>query len=533
MRAGLAAGLALAAAMGALSGCGRGTDRGTSELVIAQIQEPRSLNPLYLDGYVTGEINGLVYSYLTTYDTKGGMIPQVAREVPTLKNGGISPDGMHVTYHLRRDVHWQDGAALTARDVVFTYNAVMSPQNATLSRYGYDAVASAQAVNPYTVRITMKKPLAGIVSYFFGGDSNYGILPAHLLAKYSSLNTVAFNGRPLGSGPYRVVEWARGDHITFAANRSYFLGRPAIARIVIKFIPDAQTILNQLRTGEVDAVFLGDVSHIEQLRSLKHHQIVESATTQFGTLQINTQDPVTSDVRVRRALAMAIDRHAITQKVFKGIFDPDTAMQGLFTWAFDPSAGVIRYDPKRAAALLSTDGWKLGADGVRHKNGRRLDVSFLAIAGSAASSTVVNQIAAYAQNVGMHLTIRTLTPAFITSPSGPLYQGKFQVAQFGEMSNVDPDASWIIGCDQRAPGGFNFTRYCSARTQSLLDDASRTFERVRRIRDYAQVQRLLNSDVPMIFLYQVKEVDVIPENMRGYTPSMYTSPYTFAYNWKL
>jgi peptide/nickel transport system substrate-binding protein len=523
--------LALAAA---LTGCSRtaGGAPASDTLTIAQIQEPRSLNPLFLDGYVTGEINGLVYSYLTTYDMNGGMIPQLATTVPTVQNGGISRDGLHVTYHLRHDVRWQDGAPLTAHDVVFTYHAIMNPRNNTLSRYGYDLIQSVVSPNPYEVRLTLKKPVASMVSYFFGGDSNYGILPAHLLEHYASLNEVPFNAAPVGSGPYRVVSWQRGDHITFAANPNYFLGKPAIPRIEIKFVPDAQTIINELRTGEVNEVFLGDVSHIDELRAIPQHHLVYSATTQFGTLQVNTQDPVTGDVAVRRALAMSIDRAALTRKIFRGVFDPNTAMQGLFTWAYDPSAGTVPYDPAQARRILEADGWRAGADGVREKNGKRLEISFLGITGSAASSSLITQITAYAAAVGIRLHVRTLTPFLITSPSGPLYQGKYQVAQFTEMSQADPDATWIIGCDQRAPHGFNFTRYCDARTQALLDDAASTFDRARRMKDYAQVQRRLVEEQPMIFLYQVKEVDVVPDWLTGYQQSLYTSPYTFVYKWK-
>jgi len=523
------------AAAAILTGCtrpGRG-EPSNGTLIIAQIQEPRSLNPLFLDGYNTGEINGLVYSYLTTYDTHGGMIPQVASAVPTVQNGGISPDGLHVTYHLRHDVRWQDGAPLTAGDVVFTFGAIINPRNDTLSRYGYDLIASVKAVTPYEVRLTLKKPVASIVSYFLGGDSNYGILPAHLLARYASLNEVPFNAAPVGSGPYRVVEWQRGDHITFAANPNYFLGKPAIPRIVIKFIPDAQTIINELRTGEVDENFFGDVEHFGELRAIPQHHLIESPTTEFGTLQLNTEDPVTGDVAVRRALSLAIDRKALTRKIFKGVYDPNTGMQGLFTWAYDPSAGTAPYDPARAKRLLSDDGWRVGPDGVRVKNGKRLDLSLMVIGGVTAYSSMATQIAATAAAVGIRLHPRTLTSFLITSPSGPLYQGKYQVSQFTEESQADPDATWIIGCDQRAPHGFNFTRYCDAKTQALLDDGASTFDKKRRLHDYAAVQRRLAADQPMIFLYQVREVDVVPNQLAGYTPSMYTSPYTFAYKWRI
>jgi peptide/nickel transport system substrate-binding protein len=208
-------------------------------------------------------------------------------------------------------------------------------------------------------------------------------------------------------------------------------------------------------------------------------------------------------------------------------------MQGLFTWAYDPSAHPLPYDPAQAQHVLDADGWRMGTDGVRVKNGKRLDITLLGISGSAASSSLITQISAYAAAVGIRLHIRTLTPFLITSPSGPLYQGKFQLSQFTEQSQADPDATWIIGCDQRAPHGFNFTRYCDPQTQAALDDGASTFDRARRLRDYALVQRRLIAQQPMIFLYQVNEVDVVPNWLSGYTPSMYTAPYTFVYNWKI
>ena len=174
-------------------------------LVIAIAQEPVSLNPLYLQGAIGYAISELGYTYLTNYDSYGNFVPEVAVTVPSLANGGISSDGKHIVYHLRRNVSWQDGAPLNSRDVVFTYRAIMNPSNAVPSRYGYDRVASVEAPDPYRVIVKLKRPYSPIVAYFFGGDSNYPILPAHLLARYTSLDRVPYNAAPIGSGPYRFT----------------------------------------------------------------------------------------------------------------------------------------------------------------------------------------------------------------------------------------------------------------------------------------------------------------------------------------
>lgn len=502
-------------------------------LNIAQIQEPRSLNPLFLDGYNSGEINGLLFSYVTTYDTKGGMIPQLATVVPTQANGGISKDGKTVTFHLRKDVAWQDGAPFTSRDVAFSFHAIMNPKNDTLSRYGYDQIASVDTPDKYTVVVHVKRRFAAIVSYFFGGDSNYPVLPAHLLERYASLNHVPFNTAPVGTGPYRLASWQHGDRLVFVANDHYFGGKPGVRKIVIHIVPDAGTINAQLETGELDAVFFADVMHISSLSNLPEHHIVQTPTTQFGTIQFNTQDPIVGQLAVRRAFAMAIDDEEVDRNIFHGYYPPHTGLQGLFTWAYDPTAGYVAYDPATARALLDADGWKVGANGVRSKNGVPLHVSLILPAGSAAWSSIGDEVVEYERAVGIQVSLLTRTSYVMTAPDGPIYHGHFQATFFTEQSSADPDATWLLACDQRAPGGFNFTRYCNAAVDRAFAAASSTFDRAKRAPYYAQVQRALIRDVPMDFIFQVKELDVIPNALEGYTPSMYTSPYQFVWKWTL
>jgi peptide/nickel transport system substrate-binding protein len=525
----------LLVALPLLSGCTRGGAGSTTSdsLTIAQIQEPRSLNPLFLDGYVASEIDALLFSFLTTYDLDGHIIPQAVQTVPTISNGGISRDGLTYTFHLRHDVRWQDGVQLTSRDVAFTYDAIMNPENNTLSRYGYDAVAWVRTPDRYTVVVHLKYRLSPFITYFFGGNSNYPILPAHILAKYPNLNEVSFNSDPIGSGPYRFVEWAHGDHISFAADRSYYLGAPTIKTITLQFVPDTQTIINELRTNEISAYFFADVSHIAELQTIAGHRLQKAQTTQFGTILFNTTSPIFRDVRMRQAFAFAIDRRSLTDKITHGIDNPDTPMRSLFTWAFDPAAGNVPYDPSRAEALLSSMGWHRGPDGIRVKNGKRLEVELLYYVGSVFATTLANVVVAYERTVGISVSLKALTAYALTSPTGPLYRGKFQASVFGEESQADPDARWILGCDQRAPNGFNFMRYCNPQVDALFERAAASQNVAYRKRIYAIVQRRLLEDLPIDFLYQVVEVDVVPDNLSGYESSMYTSPYTFVNQWRL
>ena len=150
-------------------------------MLVVAASEPRSLDPLYLEGILAYEIGELGFSYLTATMRVELIVPDLAREVPTLANGGISADGERITFRLRSGVLWQDGTPLTSRDVIFTYRAVMNPRNTIPSRYGYDRIASVKAVDPHTVVVRTLTRYSPIVSMFFGGDSNYPVLPAHLL----------------------------------------------------------------------------------------------------------------------------------------------------------------------------------------------------------------------------------------------------------------------------------------------------------------------------------------------------------------
>lgn len=163
------------------------------------------MNPLLLEGVTAYTFGELIYSYLTTYDERGDIVGDLARTVPSPANGGISADGRSLTFHLRHDARWQDGTPVTSRDVAFTYHAVMNPANNVPDRYGYDVVSAVETPDPYTFVIRLKRPFSPIISLFFGGDSNYPILPEHLLAKYPTINALAFNASPVGSGPYRFA----------------------------------------------------------------------------------------------------------------------------------------------------------------------------------------------------------------------------------------------------------------------------------------------------------------------------------------
>lgn len=515
-------------------GCAKREPTGneSNALTIALPQEPVALNPLLLEGPIAYAISELLYSYLTNYDSNGNMVPDIALQVPTPENGGVSRDGKRITFHLRRGVRWQDGAPLTSRDVVFTYRAIMSPANALPERFGYDKIASISAPDPYTVVITLKSAFSPIVPLFFGGDSNYPILPAHVLAQYPSINKVAFNQSPIGSGPYVLTAWKHGERLELQANPRYYRGKPAVSRLNLPFIHDPSTTVNELMTREIDAAFSLDASRIALLRTLPAHRIVVTPIPYFYAVAFNMTDPLLRNANVRRALAMAIDRGTIVRKVSHGVYDPGTGLRGLFTWAFDPNADTLKYDPKGAAQLLDSEGWTLGRDGVRRKNAKPLQLQLAFPAGSEITAQLATAIAAAESALGVDVTLKRYTREVYLANDGPVLQGRFQMQLYDYHSNYDPDASWLLGCDQRSPTGFNVARYCNTAVDASLARASAVFDRSARRAAYASVQRRISDDLPYFFLAQASEIDVIPSRLVHYEQPL-LSPFNSVANWSL
>jgi peptide/nickel transport system substrate-binding protein len=255
----------------------------------------------------TDAIVGLIYSFLLRYDADGNYVPDLATAVPTLRNGGISPDGKRIVIHLRKGVVWADGAPLTAADWLFTYRAVRNPANAVKTTYGWDQIASASAPDPYTIVIVLKRPSVEVLGILAIGGAAYPPLPAHLLGKVPDLRTATFNENPLSSGPFVLRQWNHGSSLLFAPNPRYFRGAPHLKEVVWKIVPDVNTLFNELATHDVDVYPNIKPDAIGRLNGISGIAVTHRLIANWRHLGINTSRPQLRDVRVRRAIAEAVD----------------------------------------------------------------------------------------------------------------------------------------------------------------------------------------------------------------------------------
>ncbi len=523
----------------ALGGCGPKTSTGANAgdgriLRIGMTTEPNSLSPLLSLNDYEQLVDRLVFDVLVTVDASGRrLLPRLAATVPSLANGGISRDGRTIVYHLRRNVRWQDGAPFTSADVKFSYDALMNPVNNVPNRYGYDQIASVATPDRFTVVFTMKRPYAPAITSLFSDAAPNPILPAHLLARYRDLNRIAFNEHPVGTGPYKVVRWNRGQEIELIANDGYYLGKPKIPKILVRFIPDEATMMNQLRTHELDVFAEASTNAFAQIKTMPGVAYAFGSIHGASNVLINNIRPDLRDLRVRRAIAYAIDKRAIVDEFTYGSATVATEDLPDFMWAYNPHVRHYNVDPMRARELLREAGWVPGADGIVRKDGRPLVLEFAFAQNNASARLISVQLQSYLRAIGIDVRLKGYNGSvmFGAYSAGGIYQtGKFDLAWYTMTLGIDPDSSGRFTCGAIPPNGQNYSRYCSAEMDAAQQAGLVTFSEAKRKAAYARSQVLLARDVPIVFVFWPKDIEAYSARLHDFRPNPVTATWN-AQDW--
>jgi peptide/nickel transport system substrate-binding protein len=488
--------------------CSRSNETGgpaPETLRIALPINPTQLNPILSQNSIESFADGMIFDLLVTHDQHQRQVPDLAAVVPTLENGGISKDGLTITYHLRRGVKWQDGAPFTSRDVKFTWQAIMNSGNNVVSRRGYDQVASMETPDDYTVVMRMKRVFPPAVDTIFAeSDTPLRVLPAHLLATYRDLNHAAFNAAPVGTGPYTFERWLRGDRIVLRANPGYFRGSPRLKEVTLAVIPSDQTMEAQLRSHEAGLGIEIAAATYRDLADASGVRRQLSSAPAYVAIMFNTQRPALADVRVRRALVLGVDRATIVRDDTYGTAQLAVADLSPFYWAFDPTLHPTPYDPAEAKALLDAAGWRAGPDGMRARDGKPLSLLLVFGNGSEFARVASAQVQQMYRAIGVDVQLKGFDYATLYAAAqsgGILNGGKFDMSIYAWLSGSDPDDSSQWTCSMIPPAGNNVARYCSPEMDRAQRLALSTFDRTVRKRAYAQVQALLLRDAPAAFIY--------------------------------
>lgn len=480
-------------------------------LIVGYDREPDNLNRYAT--HILEDIASCVVEGLVTNDEKMNLVPVLAAEIPTVANGGVvvRPDGgMDVTWKLRPGVKWHDGQPHTSADVKFTFDAILKGDWKPESVDGFDRIASVDTPDSLTAVVHYKELYAPYALQFARGT-----LPKHLLDGRNIDGANDYNRAPLGTGPYRVAEWKTGEYILLERVAGYWRGEDArIKKVLFRFIANTTTRINLLKAGEVHVVALlpwDKVRELKPVQSIRLNQVVGNG---YEHITLNEKHfPAFADVRVRQALAHAINRELIVGTILDSLVEIVNGPVQPLSWAYEPNVTRYDFDPGKARALLEEAGWKTGADGARVKDGKRLAFTLITQAGFAIRENVAQTLQAELKDVGAEVAIQLIDG---TSISAKWFAGDFDAMLHWWQMGADPEITLFFAGDRSPPAGRNINFFSDAALSALLYESDRTVDQSKRAELMKRAQRRLAELEPEIPLYNTSKIDAVPSTLRNF-----------------
>jgi peptide/nickel transport system substrate-binding protein len=412
-----------------------------------------------------------IFDNLLTRDAAGKIVPQIATAWRFV-------DDTHVEFDIRPNVKFQDGTPLSADDVVFSVKRITNPSFKSPQLSQFDQIADAEALGPTKVRLTMHKPYPVLLAQLV----KLSIVPKAYIEK---VGDQSFNLKPLGSGPYRVRGWQKGVQVTLDANDSYWGGKPPFKTVTFRAVPDVSTRVADLKTGRADLIRLLPADQAIALKSDARLAVLSVPTERVGYLAMNSQAGPTKDVRVRRAIAYAIDKQGLVDALLQGFGKPVDSIGAEPIFGYFPDIAGYPYDSTKARALIKD----AGAAGAA--------MTFLT--SPAFDRQVVEAIQQMINDIGLKVEVVTLDHAtFLRRRQGtPADAGGLAL---GVWSCACQDADGIIFPLFRS--GSTWSKYANPTYDAAVDAARSVLDESKRLAEYRKAYEILRDDVPGLGLYQ-------------------------------
>jgi peptide/nickel transport system substrate-binding protein len=486
------------------------------------------LNPHLSQQTVLSYMSSLTMGWLTKFDHENRPVPYLTTVVPTQANGGISRDGLTITWHLRRGVKWSDGAPFDADDVVFSTKTVLNPANNEVGRDGFDLITKIDEPDKYTVVYHLKKPYASYAATFFGtGGANPCILPKHLLGNLPTINDAPYNALPVGIGPFKYQSWKRADSVVMVPDPLFFGPKPKLQRIVFKIVPDRNTVTTQLETHEIDLWTPVSPAYYDRVKKIPGLTVDRVPSYYFGHLDLQNTHPGLDDPNVRRALRLAVDRNEIKDKIRHGIGIVQDNPVSPKNPSFDKAVPTAPFDLAQAGKLLDAAGWKPGPDGIRAKDGHTLNLTFATSTGTPDADSMIELIRANWKKIGVGLSVKHYPSPLMFAPfanGGIVYGGKWDVITFTWGGDPIGDLSNLYECTQIPPHGQNDARYCNKTVSDAMEKFKLEYDLAKRQRYANVVQAGIAADAPIIVLDILEDIYAHNSDMTGFHPNQ-VSPF--------
>ncbi len=419
-----------------------------------------------------------------------------------------SEDGLTVTFALRPNVKWHDGAPFTAHDVKFTFDQILDVNSGSRLRSDFAAVAGVDIIDSLTVRFRLRAPFAPFLALL---GYNAGILPAHAFRGRTLTDAIDFSrARPIGTGPFRVAESVSGSAIVLERNPLYFGTVPKLDRLVFKIVPDVNVQVAQLRAGELDVVLI-EPANLTSLEREAGIAVREAPVVQHYYVGFNQRQSRFVSALVRRAFGYAVNRAAIIDGVLKGHGDSPVGTIPVALGAyFADTLERLRFDRDSARALLADAGWRSGSDGrLRNAAGEPFRFELFVDKGNPTREQAALAVQHDLQELGIDVSLRMLEFAALVRDH--LLTGKFDATLIWWTTPPDPDqwAFYASGQDN------NHVAYRSARADSLLTLGRATSDIVRRRALYHAFQAVAREDPPVLVLFYPRELVAMRDVVRG------------------
>lgn len=519
------------------------------ELVIGITQYPSTFHPNIDSMLAKTYVLGMTSRPFTAYDKDWTLVCMLCVELPTLENGlaerETTPDGsdgIAVTYTIQPEAAWGDGTPVTTDDVLFTWEVGRHPQSGVASAELYRRILDITVHDAKTFTLHLDR-----VTFEYNAINNFRLLPAHLERERFEASPVEYRNRTafdmrttepsLWFGPYRISRVETGSMIVLEPNPTWWGEKPHFRRIVVRVVENTAALEASLLSGSIDYI-AGELGlTLDQALSLEKRrgddfEFVYAAGLVYEHIDLNLDNPVLQDARVRRALLHALDREQITERLFDGRQPVAHGSVSPLDWVYHEDLPRHAHDPERAAALLDEAGWSTLRGGIRHNAaGERLSLELMTTAGNRAREVVQQVLRSQWRALGVDIRIRN-QPArvfFGETVSKRQFEAMAMFAWISAPESVPRTTlhSSMIPTPENNWSGQNYTGYTSERMDALIDAIEIELDRDERRALWAELQELYAEDLPVLPLFFRADPYVLPKWLKGVEPTGHQDPSTY------
>ncbi len=526
------------------------------ELKVGISQEFENFNPLIASMMATTYMQRMVNRTLVVIDADGKWVPQLAKSIPTLENGGakIADKGgkktLTAVWEIIDNAVWGDGNPVICDDFAFAIKVASSPNVGVGEKEVYTQVQKMDIdpKNPKKCTFTYDK-----VKWDFYQLGTFYPLPKHLeepvfkkfgAQKEGYEKNSIYSKEPtnvgLFNGPYVISEIQLGDHVTFTPNPKFYGEATKIKKIIVKLIPNTGTLEANLRSGTIDLISVLGLALDQALafdKKIKEEKLGYSVLFQpsavYEHIDLNLDHPALKDVRVRKALHFAINKDDLVNALFEGKQQP--AVHNVTPkdpWFTDDATKIVtyKYSKREADRLLDEAGWKMGADGIRAKDGKKLSFTLMTTAGNKTRELVQVYLQNQWKQVGIEVNSKN-EPARVFFGETTKKRGFDSMALFAWVSSPEASpkstfSSKNIPTAKNGWSGQNYMGWKNTKVDALLESLDTEFKPEKRVTIMHEVLKAYTEDVPVLPLYYRSDVAVIPAQMKGYKLTGHQFPET-------